>query len=285
MKATWLLDEQQRPLIVTPAGTPSKAWRARPRAAGVRWKRCCRFLASSLLACLLVVLLVILCFAERRSLRLQQLFMPLQWAMISADGRHHSRGYEVVDIPEAAYSVLKRSLNAGPPAGHKQFGGPGERSEDIIIFGPTSLVYLDAQAEAAVIAAFRPLLTEFCATELEHEAIIGGGAIRVYRRGAWLAHHLDWAHRWVCSATLNLRQSDNRTRWPLTMRPFGRSASVITHHEGQAVLYEGSRLVHARPPLDDDWYAAVFVGFRPRDYPRGSGLLTQLVVNTVSRLS
>ena len=83
-----------------------------------------------------------------------------------------------------------------------------------------------------------------------------------------------------------VRQPANRADWPLSFRGFGGAKHEVVHAEGEAVLYEGSRMLHARPsPLDDDFYAAAFVGFVPRGYPGGRGLLTRAWVGAVRYFS
>ena len=49
-------------------------------------------------------------------------------------------------------------------------------------------------------------------------------------------------------------------------------------------------MVHSRPepwpePLEDEYYAAAFVGFVPKDYPAGRSFLTRFFVNAVRRQS
>ena len=66
------------------------------------------------------------------------------------------------------------------------------------------------------------------------------------------------------------------------MRALGGAAHEVFHTEGEAVLYEGSRMLHSRSsPLEDDYYAAAFIGFVPKDYPAGQGLFTRLYVGLV----
>ena len=59
---------------------------------------------------------------------------------------------------------------------------------------------------------------------------------------------------------------------------------LVKDAEGEAVLYEGSRMLHSRPvPLHDSYYAAAFVGFVPKRYPTGRHLLTRVFVGLVQR--
>lgn len=213
--------------------------------------------------------------SERPGLRLRQLATPFQWASI---GSYHPDGYLVVTIPEAVRRRLQDLVDEHPD-GDISFGGQNEEAEDAIIFGPTSRILLREPLLGELREAMRPLVSAFCGCALADEAYVGSNGIRVYRRGASLAHHLDWAHKFVVSATLNVRQKNSSARWPLALRAFGGPLVELSHAEGDAVLYEGSRMLHARSePLADDFYAAAFVGFVPRRYPEGAGALTRAYV-------
>ena len=222
-------------------------------------------------------------FAERPGLRVRQLLQPLQWAMVGSN-TYRRRGYEIVSIPPSIHGKLEELVVDGQS--RISFGGVNEPLEDSIIFGRSERIYMTSTLQAEVVAAFRPLVAQFCQCELEAHAVVGSGGVRVYKHGATLAPHLDWAHKFVVSATLNVKQSANRSRWPLQMQAIGRKPHAVVHAEGEAVLYEGSRMLHGRPtPLPDDLYAAAFVGFVPKNYPTGTGLLNSIFVSLVRRFS
>ena len=245
----------------------------------------CRCVACwSLFAMLLGVAACSVHFAERPKLKLRQLLQPVQWAMVGSNS-YHWRGYEIVSIPPSIHAKLT-ALVADDTSSRISFGGVNQDREDDIIFGPSQRVFMPTALQAELIAAFRPLVSQFCACELEAHAIVGSGGVRVYKQGATLAAHLDWAHKFVVSATLNVKQAGNGSRWPLQMQALGHKARAVMHAEGEAVLYEGSRMLHGRPqPLGDDYYAAAFVGFVPKDYPTGTGLLNSIFVSLVRRFS
>ena len=268
------------PAEALPLLGPAAVTRYRPPLA-CRCSKCVATAVGGLLLLLFIAQNVYI--AGRPTLLLRQLAQPLQWVMISS---FPPRGYEVVRIPPAIHAKLADLVNRrGAP--DRSYGGPGEALEDTIILGRSARVNIPRALQQEMREAFHPLASRFCSCELRRDATIGGGGVRIYHRGAGLAAHLDWAHKFVVSATLNVRQADNRTRWPLQMRAFGawRSETVF-HSEGEAVLYEGSRMLHSRPaPLDDDYYVAAFVGFVPRDYPAGRGWLTRLFVGFVRAVS
>ena len=218
--------------------------------------------------------------SERPALRVRQLLQPLQWFMISS-GSYTENGYDVVMMPPDLHGKLTALLNDRDRR-HVRYGGDGEPLEDVIIFGQTERISIPRALQAEMREAFRPLVAKFCNCELEEDATVGGGGVRVYRRGATLATHLDWAHKFVVSATINVKQASNKAHWPLTMRALGGTTRAVTHAEGWAVLYEGSRMMHGRPlPLEDDYYAAAFVGFVPKAYPEGRWWSTRLYVELV----
>jgi hypothetical protein len=226
---------------------------------------------------------VAICVAahDRPKLALRQLAQPIQWGAI---GGYHPRGYKIAKINPSLHMRLQGLLDRQVP--QKSYGGDGEPLEDVIIYGRTSRIFIPPELQAEMRKAFRPLLEDFCSCDLAESATVGGGGLRVYWRGASLASHLDTPHRFVVSATLNIRQADNHTRWPLTLRKFGGGEHAINHHPGEAVLYEGSRMLHSRPvALEDEFYVAAFVGFVPRDYPRGRGLLTRLFLRLAQTFS
>ena len=52
--------------------------------------------------------------------------------------------------------------------------------------------------------------------------------------------------------------------------------------EGEALLYEGSRLWHGRPePLQGGEFTSLFVGFVPEGYPEQAGLATREIYSAV----
>jgi hypothetical protein len=121
-------------------------------------------------------------------------------------------------------------------------------------------------------------------TRPTHDKSFALQGIRVYQHGATLATHLDWADQWVVSATLNIRQAPGNAsiEWPVVVRGLDGAAHTVVHGQGEAMLYEGSRLLHGRPfPYAGEEYAALFVGFVPKRYPQAAGLSTRIAVNTV----
>lgn len=91
--------------------------------------------------------------------------------------------------------------------------------------------------------------------------------IRVYQRGSFLYNHVDCTGTHLISSTICV---DHRlsSPWPLTIEDIDGNLSQVDMEPGDFILYEGARLTHGRPyPLDGDYYASIFVHYRPVDPP------------------
>jgi hypothetical protein len=114
-----------------------------------------------------------------------------------------------------------------------------------------------------VLAALLPLGEAWAGLRLRPSAMYG---IRRYRRGAWLAGHVDQMASHVVSAILNLGQEGPGAAWPLHILDHSGRPHTVTLEPGQMLWYESARLLHGRPtPLEKESYDNVFVHFRPRD--------------------
>lgn len=223
---------------------------------------------------------VVLSAVERPILRLQQLSgFPQSWLIESISP--HQRGYDHTNITaklQAQLSAWARQMPAGTSyAGVGDAIGKGQL-EDYIIYGPTRFVQLPASLRAATVQHMQPLLEEFCACELDPHAVIHG--LRVYGAGAVLAPHLDWVDNWVISASICVSRNASLPPWPVELQGRGiRGTAHVSLNEGEALMYEGSRLWHSRPtPLNGGEYTGLFIGFVPTGYPAHSGFATRTIV-------
>jgi len=90
--------------------------------------------------------------------------------------------------------------------------------------------------------------------------------IRVYQRGTFLYNHVDRPTHVISSAICV--DCSLESPWPLHLESIDGAVSQIDLAPGEFVFYEGTRLAHGRPyPLQGDYYAAVFVHYRPVDWP------------------
>ena len=222
--------------------------------------------------------------ADRRLLRLQQLTMPLQQRLIDPISAHRPAGYELTTIPAELQLALAAFVDRALEVGY--VGAP---FHDDIIYGRSTRLPLPLDLVDALRTAMLPKLEAFCGCALQPSGIVHG--VRIYHPGAQLVPHLDWPHAWVVSATLNVRRDATLPAWPLELRGRGIDGTArFTHDEGEALMYEGSRLLHGRPEvLRDGIYAAAFLGFTPAGYPHipSAGLATRWIVasmHSVQRL-
>lgn len=235
----------------------------------------CMACGAALLVCTAAVL-----SAERPVLALQRILGHPQSWLIDKINPRIERGYQVAAVPAALQRMLSEFVDSNPPA--RSFSGRGGSIgegalEDFIIFGPTRFARLPARIEAAAAQQMRPILEAFCDCALAPSPRVHG--LRTYLPGATLAAHLDWPDAWVVSATLCVRRNASLPPWPVALHGRGvpRGGTAVALREGEALLYEGSRLWHGRPqPLSGE-YTGLFVGFVPLDYPAHAGLATRAI--------
>lgn len=226
---------------------------------------------SAALACAIVT-------ANEPVLLLQALLVaPLQPLLVPSVTHD---GHAVVKVPRSVRRSLESALERSSKL--RSFGGPGEAIESPIVRGRTLRIALTADAKRVVREGLRPLVRAYCGgCALASAAQVS--AIRVYSPGASLLEHLDRPDAFLLAVTVRvavprrMRRARRRGLWPLTLRRAGswgrRDAPVHHAHQlvGEAVIYEGAGMWHARPtPLGEgaEPFAVCFVGFAPLDLPR-----------------
>ena len=86
--------------------------------------------------------------------------------------------------------------------------------------------------------------------------------IRIYKRGAILAPHVDRLPL-VTSAIIPIDQQVDED-WPLEVIGRDGLARNLTSHTGDMILYESHSTIHGRPfPLQGEYYANLFLHFEP----------------------
>jgi prolyl 4-hydroxylase len=122
-----------------------------------------------------------------------------------------------------------------------------------------TLIFEDREFNVRLAEDLRPQLAAWAGVPLELSACYG---IRCYQRGAFLYNHVDRPTH-VVSATICVDHALD-SPWPLHIESVDGEVSQIDLAPGEFVLYEGTRLAHGRPyPLDGEFYAGIFVHFRP----------------------
>jgi hypothetical protein len=242
--------------------------------------------AAAVVGAVVAVVVAWVLSADRPLLAVQQLVFPAQALLIGPTARV---GYEVRPLPDDLQALLLEYLDKHRET-RRRLKFSASSPEDYIIYGNTELVPLGTMQQRGVLMAMRPVLESFCGCQLNAAGVVHG--IRIYRNGSKLVEHLDWPDTWVISASIHLRTIHHTAGgggggWPFVLRSGwewwrGLKGTAVTHGEGEALLYEGSRLWHSRlEPLQADEYAALFVGFVPEHYPSEAPLSTRLVVGLV----
>jgi prolyl 4-hydroxylase len=122
------------------------------------------------------------------------------------------------------------------------------------------LYFEDKEFNRALSRELQPLHEEWSGRSLIESACYG---IRVYQRGTFLYNHVDRTETHIISATICV---DHRLAapWPIYMEDISGQGHQIDLQPGEMVFYEGAKLIHGRAyPLQGDYYASIFVHYRP----------------------
>jgi prolyl 4-hydroxylase len=129
-----------------------------------------------------------------------------------------------------------------------------------------SLFFEDKAFNAQLASELQPLHEVWSGMRLQTSYCYG---VRCYQRGAYLHNHVDRLPH-IISSTICIDHALSN-RWPLHIEDGHGRVSQIDLEPGEFVLYEGARLAHGRPyPLDGDFYAGIFVHFKPADHAANS---------------
>ena len=130
-----------------------------------------------------------------------------------------------------------------------------------------TLLFEDRQFNARFAADLQPLHEAWAGVPLELSYCYG---IRCYQRGTYLHNHVDRQPH-IVSATICV-DHELDSPWPLHIENVDGEVSQVDLEPGEFVLYEGTRLAHGRPyPLDGDFYAGIFVHYRPAGRAAAAG--------------
>ena len=123
-----------------------------------------------------------------------------------------------------------------------------------------ALYYEDKAFNRHVLEVLKPVHEAWSGQRLEPSACYG---FRVYQRGTYLHNHVDRTQTHIVSSTICI---DSRldSPWPLYIENIDGEGFQVNMEPGEAVFYEGAKLIHGRPyPLNGDYYAGMFVHYRP----------------------
>ncbi|MEM1182621.1 MAG: hypothetical protein AAGM22_30020 [Acidobacteriota bacterium] len=131
-----------------------------------------------------------------------------------------------------------------------------------------AVLFEDRELNADVSRALQPGHEAWSGMELTESACYG---IRVYQRGSYLFNHVDKTETHVISSTICV---DHRLEepWPLCIEDIEGRMHQVNMEPGEFLFYEGAKLRHGRPyPLLGDYYAGMFVHYRPVQPPGARG--------------
>ena len=123
-----------------------------------------------------------------------------------------------------------------------------------------ALYFEDKAFNAALSRELQPAHEAWSGMRLGESACYG---IRVYQRGTFLYNHVDHTETHIISSTICVDHRLSRP-WPLYIEDINGNGYRVDLDPGEMLFYEGARLKHGRAyPLQGDYYASIFVHYRP----------------------
>jgi len=177
-------------------------------------------------------------------------------------------GFKKLRVPDVAWEAIKRfyetNKNAEVPEKWPR-GNTYTNSWDV----PTYMISFENKnlrggldTKQHIWNTLRPLIEEWTGHKLTETSLYG---IRVYKRGAVLATHVDRLPL-VSSCIIQVAQ-DVDEPWPVEVYDHKGQAHNVTMVPGDMVLYESHTVLHGRPfPLNGSYYANIFVHYIPVDH-------------------
>ena len=167
-------------------------------------------------------------------------------------------GFKKAALPPAMHDRLRQHLsaNASRFRAEAAIDYIGNREPQTI----PALYFEDKEFNRSLSRELQPLHEEWSGRRLVESACYG---IRVYQRGTFLYNHVDRTETHIVSSTICV---DHRlsSPWPLYIEDIEGKGHQVDLRAGEMVFYEGAKLVHGRAyPLDGDYYASIFVHYRP----------------------
>ena len=176
-------------------------------------------------------------------------------------------GFAVIDAPAALFrdaaALYAERLAPGGVEGlpyepDMSSRAGGRRGGDFDVHSPR---WIEQSAiNARMHREMKPLLEEWSGTELAMGQVYG---LRVYTNGSTLVNHIDRTETHVISFIFHIGH-DLDEPWPLEIEDHDGTVHAIALQPGKVILYESSKMMHARmTPMRGRHYASVFGHYMP----------------------
>lgn len=167
-------------------------------------------------------------------------------------------GFKKAELPPAIHERLLQHLRSNASRFRAEVAIEYIGNDDVRTI--PALYFEDQTFNAALSRDLQPLHEAWAGMRLTESACYG---IRVYQRGTFLYNHVDHTNTHIVSSTICV---DHRLSgpWPLSIEDIEGRTHQLDLDPGEMLFYEGARLRHGRAyPLPGDYYAAIFVHYRP----------------------
>ena len=185
----------------------------------------------------------------------------VQYTQVRTVPNYTQNGFDVVDIPHDLWQRMRDRL-------HEQLPKARTESEVQGIYGSVRPRMVGHGEGRNLLSELQPILERWVPdieTGLQPVTAYG---MRAYGRGASLGFHTDRVDTHVISAIVHVdhKYDNDEEPWPIEIEGHDGLRHSVDLKPGQMLLYESAKCPHGRSTaLKGDWYASVFVHFKPRD--------------------
>lgn len=175
-----------------------------------------------------------------------------------AAARYCGLGFKKAKLPAVIHELLLRHLreNTARFRAETPIDYIGNLDPGMI----PALYFEDKALNSAISRELQPLHEAWAGIRLVESACYG---IRAYQRGTFLYNHVDHTETHTISSTICVDHRLSRP-WPLYIEDIEGKGYQVDLDPGEMLFYEGARLRHGRAyPLQGDYYASIFVHYRP----------------------
>ena len=187
--------------------------------------------------------------------------------------RFHSKGYEVIKMPEEAWSIVQEIYQSVKDRSVEEvFHG----KEDYIPGQGVTSEIMDISYEwekrDRLHKILQPIHEQFCGVSLEPSFAYG---IRSYNRGAGLTFHKDRLRTHHISSIIIVDKDlacgcvnkPNADDWPLNIQSHNGAWNEVYANEGEMILYESAKCEHGRNNLfGGTYFRNLFLHYKLKDW-------------------
>ena len=185
----------------------------------------------------------------------------VQYTQVRTVPNYTQNGFDVIDVPHDLWQRMRDRLHDQLPKARRESDVQG-------IYGKERPRMVGHGEGRSLLAELQPLMEAWVPEIKSGLQPVTAYGMRAYGRGASLGFHADRVDTHIISAIVHVDHSydDDAEPWPIEIEGHDGLRHAVDLKPGQMLLYESAKCPHGRSAsLKGDWYASVFVHFKPKD--------------------